>query len=64
MRAASPIIIHAKTHKQQDRDLLMNKFITSLCLIALLFGSPSRAMDSKSVKLGEKLILAAWWGNF
>jgi hypothetical protein len=45
--------------KQQDRDLLMNKFITSLCLIILLSGNASRAMDSKSVKLGLKLFEAA-----
>jgi hypothetical protein len=31
----------------------MHKFITSLCIIALLFSTASRAMDSKSAKLLE-----------
>jgi ankyrin repeat protein len=34
----------------------MSKFIKFFCLIALLFGSASHAMDSKSGKLGRELI--------
>jgi hypothetical protein len=41
----------------------MNKFITLLCLLTLLFGSTSRTMDSKSAKLNYKLIEAAGYGR-
>lgn len=42
----------------------MNKFIMSLCLIALLFGSASRAMDVDSAALGKKLIKPVYCGDF